>query len=559
MDFDFALSLQSTSDGRVVAVGGMPDGAFAGRVTDNGTEWEALRLPDGIAPLVVDAAGDRWAIIGERPDDSAEHRAPADVFGRVFISDDHGATWTEATLAAPPDDPLPKYATRSSRAIEVLISGDQVVVAVLTFTSFDVEALLIDGGHVPADMQLAYWQPDEDALTFWLRDPEQRGNTSDDTEITLSYDEFGLSAEQAAALKTEQSDARIRLFTGDGRTLAHTATFGGADAAGSWTGDGFVLLLRDSALVPPEPRVQIGFDSVGVTLISTPHDAGTLTSADGRAWRPEPLSRYDDGARRDISVVDAHGTVWSSWRRSTDDPWTSIRMRHEGQALTETARFEGISAVDPLAVGNAGLAAVAWPAMPDSWSFRHQGRVAKNGYELRYDEPAGGLTLWNISADAAVYEFASMHVESPEGTRQQGTGESYSLTFLDPETGDELVVFTASDLEPVRGRCWWTSGMPGVFSSAEGFWAGTLPELAEWVGWSPDGADWGWQSAPEAFDQCHAGTDINLAVGNDFVVAMTNVYEPPPPSNAAGPNAGPDAEPAPVAPPSSRWFIARLP
>jgi len=45
------------------------------------------------------------------------------------------------------------------------------------------------------------------------------------------------------------------------------------------------------------------------------------------------------------------------------------------------------------------------------------------------------------------------------------------------------------------------------------------------VGWSADGAEWGWQSAPEAFGVDPASmVFVELAVGKDSVLAGMSVY-----------------------------------
>lgn len=556
------LFVETTSDGRVVAAGGLSDGAFAARVSDNGTEWAALPLPDGIVPLHVDAAGDRWVLIGERPDDdTSRQRDAADVFGRVFISADHGATWTEAMLAAPQDESLPQYVARSSRIVEALTSGDQAVVAVLTFTSFDVEALLSDQGRVPADMYVAYWQLDDDSLTFFSRDLKPDANADDEIETTLSYEELSLSHEQVAALENAESDARIRLFAGDGTTLAHMAVFGSSDAVGRWTDSGFVVLTDDWSHVAPQPRAPEGPDWEGVMLVVTLEDLGKLTSPDGREWRSEPFVEYSEGTNREASAIDAAGVVWSSWRKGSEQGRVRITRESADQPPVETAEFERLSTIEPLEVGPAGLAAVATLVMPDGWSYARSGRAAKDGYELRYDEPSGGVTLWDVSLDKAVYVFESRLFDgpgTPVGTHQRGEGMSYRLAFDNPDSTDELVAFDAFDLQPVFGTCWWTSGRPGVFVQRQrvqsGWHAGVFPGFWPWVGWSANGVDWGWQALPEAFDTCDAGADLSLAVGTDYVVAL---LQPSTPRRLTDADDGDDSGAIP--PTAPRLFVAQVP
>ena len=61
--------------------------------------------------------------------------------------------------------------------------------------------------------------------------------------------------------------------------------------------------------------------------------------------------------------------------------------------------------------------------VPGSWpdaDFELSLQVTKDGYELRYNEPAGGFTLWDSTRDAAVYVFDAENEQAsmlPEGIR----------------------------------------------------------------------------------------------------------------------------------------------
>jgi len=62
-----------------------------------------------------------------------------------------------------------------------------------------------------------------------------------------------------------------------------------------------------------------------------------------------------------------------------------------------------------------------------------------------------------------------------------------------------------------------------VLGSHRGDGSGRSSEV--WVGWSADGAEWGWQSAPEAFGVDPASmVFVELAVGKDSVLAGMSVY-----------------------------------
>ncbi|MYA26656.1 MAG: hypothetical protein F4070_01150 [Acidimicrobiales bacterium] len=556
--FQSAVFLETTSDGRVVVGGRLPGGPFAMRVTDDGHEWTALPVPDGVVPLAADASGHRWVLVGAP---LGVHGSDAEVFGDVFVSDDRGANWIEATLASMPDEQPLEYASRSMRVVDVLASGRQIVVAVLSFSTFDLESLLADRGRIPEGAFMVYRTLDEDAIAVEFRRPANDDSAAEEFEVMLTYAELALSPEQIVAIERDQSDARIHLFGSDGTTLVHQAESGGSDAVGRWTEAGFILLADDWSHVAPLPQAPPGPASDGVILIVTTESPKKLSSPDGSEWHQEPFDEYAEGTHREESAVDAAGIVWSSWREGSERGRVRVTRESGGQPPVEMAAFERLSTIDQLQAGPAGLVAFATLSMPDGWSYARAGYAAKDGYQLRYDEPSGGVTLWDLSADRAVYVFESRLFDGPEtlaGTHQQGDGLSYSLTFDDPDSANELVTFDAFDLQPVFGRCWWTSGRPGVFvqrqGARRGWHAGTFPEFWPWVGWSADGVDWGWQALPEAFDTCDAGAELSLAVGADYVVAM---LQPSPPTRFAdaGDGDGPDRT-SPTAP---RLFVARVP
>ena len=460
--------METTSDGRVVIGGRQPGGSLAVHVTEDRHEWTALPVPDGFVPLAVDASGDRSVLIGAPP---GIHRNDAEIFGDVFISDDRGANWIEATLASMPDDQLPEYASRSMRVVEVLASGRQIVVAVLSFSTFDLESLLADRGLVPDGTFMTYWTLDENSIDIEFRRFEHDDGAADEIELNLAYTELALNAEQVDAIERYQSDARIHLFGGEGTTLPHMAASDGSDAIGRWTEEGYILLTDDWSHIAPQPQAPPGPASDGVILVVTTESPQKLSSPDGNEWRQEPFDEYSDGTNRETSAIDSAEIVWSSWREGSERGRVRVTREAAAQSPVEMAEFERLSDIRLLGAGPAGLAALATLSMPDGWSYARAGRAAKDGYQLRYDEPSGGVTLWDLNAGKAVYVFESRLFDGPEtpsGTYQQGEGLSYRLAFDVPDAPNELVTFDAFDLQPVFGRCWWTSGRPGIFVQRQG-------------------------------------------------------------------------------------------
>ena len=140
-----------------------------------------------------------------------------------------------------------------------------------------------------------------------------------------------------------------------------------------------------------------------------------------------------------------------------------------------------------------------------------RGSVSKDGYELRVNEPEPGITLWNLEEDQETHASGRDPAvgRTPDGVRQSGAGEEFTVTFEDPATGSDLVTFTWDDLST-------------IFRSAN------FPRGDAWVGWSADGTKWEWQDAAAVFGT----SDVDLAVGSGFLLAHTQ---------------------------GSRWFIAEVP
>ncbi len=81
--------------------------------------------------------------------------------------------------------------------------------------------------------------------------------------------------------------------------------------------------------------------------------------------------------------------------------------------------------------------------------FEHlfKGRIARDGYELRFGEPPGGMTLWDLTTETPVYELEPEALEGgpvPDGVRvTQNDDGSVTVVFEHPETGKEMVTVTS--------------------------------------------------------------------------------------------------------------------
>ena len=502
-----AYGIVSVGDGRLLVQAYGTDGDQV-MISSNGTDWTAIPMPPFFTPERFDIAGDRWLVTGS----SFNGTVPEP---RAFFSDEQGATWTDLALdIVSPDE--------TSRVVAATVSGQNMVIATENRIHADIASVIVARGLVPDKESIRGWTGLEGSTVSFTRDESSPPES------------FELTPEEEDLLYGGDRDF-VRLFHSDGGDAELVAEYQGWDAAGYGATDGIHLLMLATE--------------------------GTLklTSPDGRRWSSSPLSTTDG------VLVDRLTNHYGS---ATDTIWTSVGTadhyrveRFDGVYTAPlTAELpEGIVHVNRLSVGPTGIAMVAAPgSFPDA-DFGLNSQVAKDGYELRYNEPEGGFTLWDLTRDAAVYVFdaeneqASMLSEGiqPEGIQvvEDSDGAPEALTFEDPKTGEHLVSFTREELEP------WTNNENLLAAPGIG------PQQPEaWVGWSANGADWGWQTLSDAFgltdltDVEKVLTNIDLAVGTDNLIARVQVGVVDP-SETPSDN-GDDTYSVSYLPP--RWFIAAV-
>ena len=569
--------LESVGDGRVLARRWRgPAAAEQVVVTNNGVDWVDVPMPVGIVPQLVDISGDRWVVTGEgRALDASGEASPVAAglgvpagLGRAFFSDDEGATWTELVLNLPPGPARASpNVVEDSRVAAALVSGDNIVLVVVRDTGVDLSAPLEGRDLVPEGKSVVGWSttglesivfdlaeglpPGESYLPRLIASGAGGGGIGGPGwgprvgSISLTYDELGLTDEERAVLD-DPGYGRVLVLAGDGSAAEAVAEYEGWPGSGYATADGFVLRV-------------------------TGPKGAVVTSPDGRLWNEQPSSEF--GGFSAWAAV-AGGTIWDA---TTDHLGTlralTIWRGRFGEAAMPVATFEGLQSAG-LAVGPAGIVATAHLAPDDAGSeaiVLPEGRIAKDGYELRYNEPEGGVTLWDLEAGAAVYVFGpeDRQVDQPpEGVRESSDDGQFAIVFEDPETGADLVTFTYEELAPVF-EATPHSDSATVSAYPEEY---EMPET--WVGWSADGSVWGWQTMADAFGVDHASVWAQLAVGGDFVIARVDVAVAqivdvtPIEEVEAGTDAQGDyayatsqygVEAQYVVESQERWFIARVP
>ena len=518
--------IYSVGDGRVlVEVYGTEGDQMM--VSENGVDWASVPMPPDFSLEHFDIVGNRWLVTGwgtiwaipqgevlyadEQGTNPDPEAAPMpSLRNQAFFSDDQGVTWTD--LGIPLDD-----AQQSARVAAALVSGQNMVVAVNERTQPDVASVIVARGLVP----------DKESIRGWT---SVEGDTVRFTRDELSEPEsFELTAEEEDFLYGGIREY-VRLYFSDGGPAVQVAEFPGNATGGYSTADGFHLAV-------------LGYQ-----------ENHLLTSPDGRQWNQAPLVYGDGTPVGNYSWSHSYpgSTIWSAGRIGS-----AYRVeRSEGVYVAPlvAALPNGFSGVDGLAVGPAGVVLLATPGdAPGLVGAFPELRLVQNGYEMRYNEPIGAITLWDLEADAAVYEFSfeALGGESPpEGVRpvEDQSGGSGFLVFEDPETGDDLATFNLDDLEAALRQ-----SLPDLADEP-------TPRLVQpaqterWMGWSLDGSAWGWQSISDAFDLADSDPKdlyLEMGVGTDFVLARVEVFEAEP-SDAAGD--GDSATTLTAQPP--RWFIA---
>ena len=549
--FDDLFLLESVGDGRVIGrawADGDAQALFGERVvvSASGTGWAEVPLPEGLFPDQVNISSGRWVVTGRYPDVD-----PHDIgVDRVFFSDDQGATWTEMVIELPSDAASP-YAAERWWMSPVLVSGERIVLVLSGYTTIDGQALLDDTGHLPDGKRVGFTLPTPDGVSFTLIDADAadpylsiRSTASglasiyghvdlEDApeptidELELTYDEVGFTEAEMLDLFAPRSDPLTRIFASDGSTGEVAASYEGWIFLGAATDEGFLL----AAVIDQAETF--------------------LTSPDGLVWSEGPSFGPGQSGMTLHQTLSADGTIW--WAVSDGGGSFDVQRARLGETRATVATLDGLEYPSELLAGPAGLVVIA--GRERSGSLRvdrglpEEGRVARDGFELRYHEPDGSLTLWDLTEDRAVYEFEREQMHSPtppDGVRVIDDGQSSAVVFEDPKTGADLVTFTEQDMASLVGM---TAAELEVASSDDP----GLPEL--WVGWSADGTAWGWQSLADAFDIDSGRIWAEFAVGHDFVLARVATFQPPDPADTTGETSvSPDGQVLPT-----RWFLAKVP
>ena len=454
-------------------------------VTENGIDWSVVPMPAGIWPPSYDLSGDRWLVAGF--DFAGEPRPAA---GEPEDSDSQVLSRYRAFFS---DNQGANWTELefdfSSSSIEVPSTYE--------YLPFLVSTALTSGEHMVIVLQgeeeSASARPDSGSGVF-------SGSEEDTSENPKSW-----------------------IFASDGEVFEPVAEYDGW-IYGSIIGWSFSTPAGFSLLY-----VEGGAEQ-------EPARPSTLTSPDGRIW-----SENKAAGSFDPTALGPDGSLWRTTWMGTG--YGLHRFDREGKLTTKVAFDNSLPFL--VAAGPSGVAVQAMTIPGTDLFVLPDQRIAKEGYELRLNEPEGGFTLWDLSANAAVYECDREFLWARGPVPEEGTCEyrypddddadmdAVVLVFEDGQTGAELVSFTRGELLP-SFPLWLITGL-----------VNDGPEAQQWLGWSADGADWGWQTPADAFgiDPSEANeASVWLAVGDGFMLARVEWVD----------NSSPYSL-------STRWFIAQVP
>ncbi len=483
--------LISLGDGRILvsASGEEDDGAVPGLrflVTENGVDWSEVPMPPGIWPLSHDLTGERWLVAGY------------DLAGESILS----AMETEGICSRAlsmfraffSDD---QGANWTELEFDFSSSSIQVPPA-CEFPPFFVSAALTSGEH----MVVVLWGEE----TVESAAPDSGGRT------------FGESEDNTG------ESGKSWIFASDGEAFIQVADYDGSiyGAVYGWsfgTPAGFSLFY-----------VEGGTGQAPVRL-------STLASPDGRIW-----SQNESAGFYNSTAFGPDGSLWrTTWLGAG---YGLHQYDREGTLTTKVAIDNSLPFL--ASAGPSGVAVTAMTSPGTDLFTLPDRRIVKEGYELRLNEPEGGFSLWELATDTAVYEcgqeviwaqglaFAEGACEFVYPVTDNADMDSVVLVFEDRQTGAELASFTRGELLP-SFPLWMITGL-----TVDG------PENEEqWLGWSADGAKWGWQTPADAFGIEPSEADdrlVELAVGDGFVLARIQHYDDYSPYFSR-----------------SHWFIAQAP
>ncbi len=248
-----------------------------------------------------------------------------------------------------------------------------------------------------------------------------------------------------------------------------------------------------------------------------------LTSTDGAVWNevssPSGVMGGSLQAAGDTLIFMAYSETGGTLTFVSTDgaqSWT--------EAPLETSLFESYTQFLSGEVGTVAFTSGLLEPFEDSFGFPGPAErpvLERDGFELEVDYNVGTYTLRGPDG-AEIYVVGEEELygdDTSDAVRMNPI--SGALTWLDPETGEDLVTFTDDD---------WEAAYEEIDQVETEFYDGGYeePQQGFELQFSPDGTTWTELDASELID-VEPNTSVQpLAVGDDEVVISLTTYNEPP-------------------------------
>lgn len=460
-------------------------------LTSDGTDWEPVdNIPKLAFVQQAVRSGGVWYVVGAAIADNPQDIGIAETLERghqpsVFVSRDNGQTWSQIELRAAEPASSDTYVQNEVGNIDIAVRAGQAVVMATEYLGFDLDRYALDNNLIPEGKVIVGQGFTADSVELYVAaeaafDPGSQEFAEPDTDpITIPIADLGI-------------DDFESIVTGPSTTtLWHISAEGTVTEVLSAIGDGHIESNGTSFL-----------------YLNSFEDTTTWSSLDGLTWTEQQSGAGDDF----FSELTASG---ENLLRVANRPDGSIIevSANDGATWTTLRRLDRLS-LSGISANELGLATTAFVNGPSDGSSN----LLPAGMTVTGD---GYVFVVNETSLLAELQTDDGQVIRTFGEEEMGNGDAPpegivvdevtgDLSFLDPVTGEVLVVFTQEDFDQAFNRM-----ADDLDVTSE------IGMPSQWVGWSADGSQWHWIDAAEEFGT-GPGAWVETATTARAVLAIVN-------------------------------------